>query len=146
MISGQIVEEMKGCLFSAPPPMALGHCVSADAAMGGSVFRRFHQHCRGLQDIVKDMSSVGSCIVINDQGRPIYNLVVKEKFYDRATLADLRKCLQEARNHMIQNHVTQLALPRLGQGHDCLLWTDVYTILEDVFRYTRIKVIVFTLL
>ena len=84
--------------------------------------------------------------MLNEQGKSIYNLVVKEKFYDRATLADLRKCLQEARNHMIQNHVMQLALPRLGQGHDRLLWTDVYTILEDVFRYTGIKVVVFTLM
>ena len=48
-------------------------------------------------------------------------------------------------DHMIQNRVTELALPRIGCGFDGLVWDDVYATLEDVFRYTTIRIVVFTL-
>ena len=143
MLSGNIVEEMRGDLFTAPMSMALGHCVSADTAMGGSVSEQFRQHYRGFQHIEKDQSTVGRCVVFKEQGRFIYNLVSKEKSYERTTLVNLRKCLQEARDHMVQNHVMELAVPRLE--NDSLPWADVHIILEDVFRYTWIRIIVYTL-
>ena len=144
MISGKIVEEMEGDLFAAPLSMALGHCVSADAAMGGSVAEQFRQRFQGFRNIEKDQSKIGSCIVLKEQGRFIYKLVTKDKFYHHTTLTNLRKCFQETKIHMVQNHVMQLALSR--QEHDSLLWADVCLILEDVFRYTWIKIIVFTLI
>ena len=144
MISGKIVEEMEGDLFAAPLSMALGHCVSADAAMGGSVAEQFRQRFQGFRNIEKDQSKIGSCIVLKEQGRFIYKLVTKDKFCHHTTLTNLRKCFQETKIHMVQNHVMQLALSR--QEHDSLLWADVCLILEDVFRYTWIKIIVFTLI
>ena len=144
MISGKIVEEMKGDLFTAPLSMALGHYVSADAAMGGSVAEQFRQRFQGFRNIEKDQSKIGSCIVLKEQGRFIYKLVTRDKFYHYTTLTNLHKCLQETRIHMAQNLVMQLALSR--PEHDSLLWTDVCILLEDVFRYTGIKIIVFTLI
>lgn len=144
MICGNIVAEMKGDLFDAPMHMALGHCISRDVVMGGSAFKQFHRHHLGFREIEKDQSRVGSFMVLNEPGRLVYNLITKEKFYDHTTLANLFNCLQEARNHMIDNHVMQLALPRVGCQQDGLLFNDVFLMIENVFRYTSIKVTVFT--
>lgn len=134
-----------GDLFAAPLSMALGHAITSDIAMGGSVIEQFRQHYHQFRDIEKGRPTVGSLVVFKEQGRMIYNLVTKEKFYDFTTLTNLHICLQEMRHHMILNCVTQLGLPRLCCGHDRLLWADVYTILVNVFRFTPIEVTVFTL-
>ena len=145
MNCGKIVKEKKGDLFTAPLTMALGHCVSADNIIGGSLAQQFSQKYLGLWDIKKDPPTVGSFIVLEEQGRFVYSLVTKEKFYDFTTLTNLYICLQEMKNHMIQNHVLQLALPRLCCGPDRLLWADVYAILKKVLRYSSIEVTVFSL-
>ena len=145
MNTGKIVEEKIGDLFEAPQSMALGHCISADNLMGGSLFAQFRRGYQGFWDMEKGRPTVGSLVVVKEHGRVIYNLITKEKFYDYTTLTNLHMCLQEMRNHMIQNHIIQLGLPRLGCGHDRLLWNDVYTILVNVFRCTSIKVTVFSL-
>ena len=145
MNNGKIVEEKIGDLFEAPMSMALGHSISADILMGGNLREQFRRRYQGFRDMEKGRPPEGSLVVVEEHGRVIYNLITKEKFYDCATLFNLHICLQEMRNHMIQNHIIQLGLPRLGCGHDCLLWNDVYTILVNVFRSTSIEVTVFSL-
>ena len=137
---------MKGDTFieerkEVPSSMALGQCISADGNMTGSVAMQFGGH----REIEKCHPTAGGVVVLEEYGRLIYNLVTKEKFYDQTTLTSLNKCVREMREHMIQNHVMELALPRMGCGFDGVMWADVYAILEDVFRYTGIKIVVFTL-
>ena len=135
------IEERKGDLFTAPPSMAQGHFISADGNTTGSGAMQFGGH----REIEKCHPTAGGVVVLEEYGRLIYNLVTKEKFYDQTTLTSLNKCVREMREHMIQNHVMELALPRMGCGFDGVMWADVYAILEDVFRYTGIKIVVFTL-
>ena len=82
MNCGKIVKEKKGDLFTAQLTVALGHCISADNTIGGSLAQQFSQQYLGLRDIKKDPTTVGSFIVLEEQGRFVYSLVTKEKFYD----------------------------------------------------------------
>ena len=145
MKGAEVIEQKDGDLFSAPSQMALGHLISADDTMGGSVDRQFRQYYGRSSEIESVRPTVGSVVVRKEHGRFIYSLVTRDRFYDSTNLANLNKCLIEMREHMIRNHVIDLGLPRIGCGRrEGLLWVEVHAILDTVFRYYPIKITVFT--
>ena len=54
--------------------------------------------------------------------RYIYNLVTKERFYDKPNLSTLSKTLEAMKIHASTNGVSTIAIPKLGCGLHQMNW------------------------
>ena len=74
--------------------------------------------------------------------RYIYNLVTKERFYDKPNLATLSKTLQAVKIHASMNGVSTIAIPKLGCGLDQMNWQEVVKPLQDTFANADVQLVV----
>ena len=77
--------EKKGDLFTCATDGALAHCISRDCKMTKGIAKLFKKHFSSIKLIKKDSSDVGSIIVTKENERFIYNLVTKEKYFQKPT-------------------------------------------------------------
>ncbi|QCQ67790.1 macro domain-containing protein [European chub iridovirus] len=123
----------------------LAHCISQDCRMGKGIAVLFKKLFGRVQELKEQRKIVGQCAVIKDGSRYIYYLVTKKQAYERPTYETLRSSLYDMKAHLIANDVTQLSMPRIGCGLDCLQWSKVVLIIEEVFRDTNVNVTVYSL-
>jgi len=88
---------------------------------------------------------IGEVGALRRDGRYIYYLVTKDRYYQKPTLGNLRLSLQCTRAHCERHGVKRLAMPRIGCGLDKLNWTDVSQLLDEIFLDSDISVTVFSL-
>ena len=131
------------------------HCISADCAMGAGIAMQFvdwfqkkynlnlRSFCSGRD------TNEGTCI---DTGR-LFNLVTKERYWDKPTYSSLERSLKCMAKTYMQNYVinsmdgvetklTTIVMPCIGCGLDQLNWTKVRDIIFKVFRYIPVNIIV----
>ena len=117
-------------------PNTIGHCISADARMS-KVFADFLSHrIPGLRSTSRKAKLfMGQIFPFWDStGKHyIYNLVIKETFYDKPNLSTLCKTLQALKIHASMNGVSTIAIPKLGCGLDQMNWQEVVKPLRDIF-------------
>ena len=77
--------------------------------------------------------------------RSIYNLVTKERFYDKPHPSTLSKTLEALKMHASMNGVSTIAMPKLGCGLDQMIWQEVVKLLRDIFAYADVQIVVYTL-
>ena len=137
-----IIKEEKRDLFTVPPYYYLAHCISADFALGAGIAKQFtelynmreklhSQHFTGVERI-------GEALLIDN----VFNLVTKEKAYQKPTLESLEETLIDMREQMEELLVDKLAIPQLGCGLDRLDWSEVKTLIECVFEDTDIEILI----
>ena len=129
-------------------PNSIGHCISADAKMSKG-FADFLSHkIPGLRSTCKKAKLlIGQVFPFWDSTsrRYIYNLVTKERFFDKPDLSTLLTTLEAMKSHATTNGVSTIAIPKLGCGLDKMNWQEVVKLLRDVFAYSDVHVVVFTL-
>ena len=111
---------------------AIAHCISADAKMSKGFAETISNRINGLQDYCyKSKVFVGSVIPFwdNNAKRFIYNLVTKNKFFEKPT----RTSLENMRGHALLNNVHIITMPKIGCGLDKLSWNKILKILKDTF-------------
>lgn len=81
---------------------------------------------------------VGDCI---QQGR-VFNLITKERYYQKPTYRSLVTALIEMRDLCNEIHVEKLAMPKIGCGLDRLKWDKVKELIDDVFRGYNIEILI----
>lgn len=134
-------------LFSVDDDYYLAHCISADFAMGKGIAREFderfdmrHQlrvkYPRYMQ--LWRMSIPGDALMI---GR-VFNLVTKERYYQKPTYDPLRESLEVMKNLAIRKGIEKIAMPKIGCGLDRLRWDKVSEMIQDVFENTDIEILV----
>ncbi len=87
---------------------ALGHCISADAAMSAGIAPKFCQHFVELRERVNNEPRERGTLIAVERPEEqcwIYNLVTKEKCYEKPTIEDLEQALLRMREHAIANRV-----------------------------------------
>ena len=122
---------------------AKAHCISADAKMRKGFAETISNHISGLQEYCyKSKAFVGSVIPFwdNDANRFIYNLVTKNKFFEKPTLENLRISLENMRGHALLNNVQIITKPKIGCGLDKLFWNEVLKTLKDTFTDSGILI------
>ena len=77
--------------------------------------------------------------------RYIYNLVSKERFYDKPNLLTLSKTLEATKFHASTDGVSTIAIPKLGCGLDQMNWQEVVKLLRDISVYADVRIVVYTL-
>lgn len=144
------IREEQRDLFTVPKDYILVHCISADLVMGAGIAKEFTrrgvkaQLQRDYQDI-----EVGDCLVSDTTGwRAEFNLVTKEKYWQKPTYDSLKTALVNARINakilalMNDDKPVKLAMPKIGCGLDHLQWVKVKEIIEEVFANTDVEILV----
>ena len=131
-------------------PNSLGHCISADAQMSKG-FAQF------LSERVPRLRRTCTCRranLLKDQVFPfwdsssrryIYNLETKEKYSDKSDLQTLATTLESIQSHDTMHGVSTIAIPKIGYGLDQMNWKDVVKLLRDIFAYSDIQIVVYSL-
>src|SRR6185436_21137174 len=66
----------------------------------------------------------------------------KPRSYQKPSYRSLWESLCDLRDHMLQNDILKLAVPKLGCGLDGLNWRIVRNMLEILFHYTGVEILV----
>ena len=77
--------------------------------------------------------------------RHIYNPVTKEKSSDKPDLQTLATTLQNIQAHATMHGVSTTAIPKIGCGLDQMNCQDVVKLLRNIFAYSDIQIVVYSL-
>ena len=134
----------KGNLLEAQT--SLVSCVSKDLKMTQGLAKSFRDKWPSQIDELKKMDlDVGDIGAIKVDERFIYHLIIKGKFNEQPKHDPLKQSLAKLKDHMLENEITEVSLPKIGSGLNRLSWSDVKTMIEKVFEDTNIKIVIYTL-
>ena len=71
--------------------------------------------------------------------------MTKEKYSDKPDLKTLAITLQNMQAHATIHGNTTIAIPKIGCGLDQMNWQDVVKLLRDIFAYSDIQIVVYSL-
>lgn len=95
----------------------------------------------GIREALKRACcKVGTAEYTKVCGRGIYNLVTKERYFEKPQEIDLKCALQDLKRQMIKYEEKFLAIPKLGAGLDRLQLSRVIALIFDVFSETDITI------
>lgn len=142
-----VFSEVQGDLLSAPRGWALVHCISADYALGAGVAKQIDERY-GMKEKLRKTYGAWDYELMGPAALPVldvYNLITKEKCYEKPTLKTLEEALIDLRKCIEEYGIDKLAMPRIGCGLDRLNWEEVRQLILDVFHDTRVTILVYTL-
>lgn len=138
--------EKRGDLFTESGLQRLAHCISADCKLGAGIAKTFVAKfgpASFRQRIAATRPTLGTVtVLVTECGKVIYNLVTKEKYWQKPTLAAVVECLIAMRNDAVTHGVKRIGMPRIGCGLDQLKWEDVRAAIEHVFANTGVQIVV----
>ena len=77
--------------------------------------------------------------------RFVYYLITKKKYWGKPTYDTLKDSLLSMRQHMQDNGVMDLSMPRIGCGLDMLQWSKVELMLREIFADMELTITIYTL-
>ena len=129
-------------------PNSVGHCISADAQMSKGFAQflservpRLRRTCRRA-NLLKDQVFP---FWDSSSRRYIYNLVTKEKYSDKPDLQTLATTLQSMQSHATMHGVSTIAIPKIRCGLGQMNWQDVVNLLRDIFAYSDVQIVAYSL-
>lgn len=137
-----IIREENRDLFSVPQGYYLAHCISRDFALGAGIAKQFVDIYNMREKLYTLYGShsidVGeACLVDN-----VFNLITKEKAYQRPTYENLEEALYDMKYQMNKLLITKLAIPQIGCGLDRLSWDIAKSTIERVFEDIEVEILV----
>lgn len=133
------ITEIQKDLFEVGDNYHLAHCISSDYALGAGiavVFNKKYDMRRKL--FLRGTGKSPDCIQIGN----VFNLVTKNKCWQKPTYEDLKVSLIKMRDTILLKDIAHLAMPRIGSGLDRLEWSKVKEIIEDVFQDVEIEILI----
>lgn len=137
-------KEGRADLFSAPEDYWLAHCISADFALGAGIAvqfnRRFNMRAKLNEQFSESdrKSLVGKALLIDR----VFNLVTKQKCWQKPTYDTLRAALTDMCKQVQEQKIEKLAMPLIGCGLDRLEWLKVRSIIKEVFAETDVTIVI----
>lgn len=135
-------------LFTVPDDYYLAHCISPDFKMGAGIAVEFSKRynmktvlTRKYPDFLQwyQRNQVsGICIL---EGRT-FNLVTKERYYPKPTIATMRGALLSMHTICKEKGITKIAMPMIGCGLDRLDWSAVSASIKEIFDDTDVEILV----
>ena len=113
--------------------------------MSSGIAVDFKEKFGGLDELRRQRMGVGDVGVIRRNGRYIYYLVTKDRYYDKPSMSSLRAALLAMRESIVANGVQRLAMPKIGCGLDRLNWDEVKELIISTFDEIPLDIAVRTL-
>ena len=139
----QIVETYGDIFVQCPPHIPLVHCVSLDMKMSKGIAKIFKRKFGNVSFLKAQVQSIGQCATLNYEGRFIFYMATKRRFFCKPTYVSLAKSLQTLKVNMECLGLLQLGMPRISTGLDNLEWSRVKEIIRDIFSDSDITIHVF---
>nr|CAI5849357.1 unnamed protein product [Callosobruchus analis] len=140
------VTEKSGDLFEMPKEYSLAHCVAEDLSMGSGIAVHFKRDFKGLAELYDQRQKQGGLAILEkqdgDSKRYIYYLVTKRESSGKPTYFTFWSSVKKMRDHIRENGVKKLAMPRIGCGLDRLEWSRVKDMIEFLFRDVDVEIVV----
>lgn len=136
-------KEVKGDLFSVSNEYSLCHCVAEDLTMGAGIAVTFRDKFKRIAELLEQQQTKGGLAYLKDGNRFIYYLITKMWSTGKPVIKDLEKSLLKMRQHMIENDIKKLAMPKIGCGLDRLNWWDVSDLINYVFNEDDVDILVY---
>lgn len=89
--------------------------------------------------------SPGGVATLQRDGRFVYYLVTKEKYWHKPTYETLTASLEAMKKHCQKHDAKQVAMPLIGCGLDGLKWPKVCAIIKDVFDDANVTITIYSL-
>lgn len=129
-------------LFTVPSDYYLAHCISADFKLGAGIAYQFNEIYNMRHKLFSEYGYYtyhgGDALPIDN----VFNLVTKNKYYEKPTYNSLTEALKEMKKLMGMFQITKLAIPKIGCGLDRLDWHKVMNIIMEVFENTDVEILV----
>lgn len=140
------IEIVNQDLFQVEQGYYLAHCISADFSLGAGIAKQFNEKYNmkhKLKNLYYDyeFKNEGNALLVDN----VFNLVTKNRCYDKPTYDTLAESLAEMREQMEDLEITKLAMPKIGCGLDRLAWDQVYQIIEDIFYDMDAEILICTI-
>lgn len=114
--------------------------------MGKGIAVLFKTQFGGVEELKAQHIGVGGVAVLDrtqQEGRFIYYLITKPKYFHKPTYATLASSLAAMFQHMSAHGVTQVSMPEIGCGLDMLEWPKVREMLNTMLTGSGIRATVF---
>ncbi|KAJ8981048.1 hypothetical protein NQ317_018020, partial [Molorchus minor] len=140
----KIVPEEQRDLFQVPAEFALAHCVAQDLQMSRGIAAAFKEKFGNVDELRRQRPEVGDVLQLggDETSRRVFYLVTKHLSRDKPTYENVWESLISLRGALLSQEVTYLAIPKLSCGLDGLNWRVVRNMLEVLFQFTGIEVLV----
>ncbi|KAJ8955655.1 hypothetical protein NQ317_004479 [Molorchus minor] len=131
-------------LFQVPAEFALAHCVAQDLQMSRGIAAAFKEKFGNVDELRRQRPEVGDVLQLggDETSRRVFYLVTKHLSRDKPTYENVWESLISLRGALLSQEVTHLAIPKLSCGLDGLNWRVVRNMLEVLFQFTGIEVLV----
>lgn len=142
--------EEKRDLFEVPEDYALVHCISADFALGAGIAKEFQKRYKTKDELKERLPNYhwhgGDCLGTGSRNtRAVFNLVTKDKYWYKPHYKDLEDALNELREVAELSGYNKLAMPKIGCGLDGLKWEKVKPIIQQVFEWSNVEILICSL-
>ncbi|VEN61189.1 unnamed protein product [Callosobruchus maculatus] len=95
-----------------------------------------------VDELKRQGGRVGQVLELRSGQRRLYYLISKEKSYQKPTYRTVWEALLDLREKLLTANVLKLAIPKLACGRDGLDWRIIRNMLEVLFRFTGIEILV----
>ncbi|VEN40030.1 unnamed protein product [Callosobruchus maculatus] len=129
-------------LFTVPDEYALAHCVARDLRMSRGIASEFQRLFGQVDELKRQGGRVGQVLELRSDQRLLYYLISKEKSYQKPTYRTVWEALLDLREKLLTANVLKLAVPKLACGRDGLDWRIIRNMLEVLFRFRGIEILV----
>jgi hypothetical protein len=134
------LNDVVGDVFSVADDYFLAHAISRDYKMGAGIAVDFNKKFELRYQLSRENIKFPDCILV---GR-VFNLVDKEKYWQKPTYDSLENSLSLMKKIIIEKKIAKVAMPKIGCGLDKLAWKHVRRLIEKVFRDTEVQIDVFS--
>ncbi|KAJ8948302.1 hypothetical protein NQ318_020789 [Aromia moschata] len=144
-------------LFQAPTDFCLAHCVAADLRISQGIALTFKKAFEQLEELRRQRPEVGRLLQITvaqqEKERSVFYLVTKQHSHHKPSYQNVWDTLVELRNVLLSRNISRnildiyitrniLAIPKIASGLDGLDWRVIRIMLEVLFRFTGIGILV----
>lgn len=142
-----IFNQIQGDLFKTSNEYALAHCISLDIKMGAGIAKTFRDKYPGMAPFLMGYvrrynMTYPSCVWYNTGDRKVFNLITKDKYWNKPTYFTLTCSLLSMRKQCLDLGITKVAMPLIGCGLDKLRWGKVKKIIMETFEDTDIEILI----
>ncbi|VEN59224.1 unnamed protein product [Callosobruchus maculatus] len=119
-----------------------GTAKARDLRMSRGIASEFQRLFGQVDELKRQGGRVGQVLELRSDLRRLCYLISKEKSYQKPTYRTVWEALLDLREKLLTANVLKLAIPKLACGRDGLDWRIGRNMLEVLFRFTGIEILV----